>query len=182
MNGTVWQSLTFFKILKLADMPWLRDHRLGAQVIFPGAGYCDMAVEAVYQTAMMTQWGEKEPARYRYRLRDIKFSRALVLEEDVETRYSLALAPQRGGSTRKWFEFRVCSLQNEIYTEHCSGFVCVETSYKDDPIPDGAMEPLTLATPTSVIYIAATDSGDNYGPCFQQHKMHEATMGKFESR
>lgn len=182
MNGTAWQSPIFSKILKLGDMPWLRDHQLGTQVIFPGAGYCAMAIEAMYQTAMVTQWNETEPTRYRYKLRDVKFSRALVLEEDIETRYSLTLTPLRGGSTRTWYEFKVCSSRDTVYTEHCSGAVCVETDYKDEFAPREAMNPLELATPASVIYKAARDSGYNYGPCFQQHLMHEATMGVTESR
>ncbi|KAI8283963.1 Fumagillin dodecapentaenoate synthase [Colletotrichum sp. SAR11_57] len=49
MNGTAWQSPIFQKTLRLGDMPWLRDHMMGNQIIFPGAGYCAMAVEAMYQ-------------------------------------------------------------------------------------------------------------------------------------
>ena len=182
MNGTAWQAPIFQKTLKLADMPWLRDHQMGNQIIFPGAGYCAMAVEAVYQTSMVTKWDEKEPERYRYRFKDIRFLRALVLEEDEAATYTLALTPARGGSTREWYEFRVCSTKDTVYTEHCAGLVCVETDYKETPPPPGALEPLQLATPASMIYKAVKESGYNYGPCFQKHLLFEATMGKTESR
>jgi hypothetical protein len=40
--------------------------------VFPGAGYIAIAVEAEYQTAWMTSWKGEAPARYRFRLRDVK--------------------------------------------------------------------------------------------------------------
>ncbi|OQE24784.1 hypothetical protein PENFLA_c009G03487 [Penicillium flavigenum] len=51
INGTAWSAPIFKKTLKLADASWLMDHKLGNQVVFPGAGYIAIAVEAVYQTA-----------------------------------------------------------------------------------------------------------------------------------
>ncbi|KAI9729807.1 MAG: hypothetical protein M1818_008385 [Claussenomyces sp. TS43310] len=163
-------------------MPWLRDHQMGSQIIFPGAGYCAMAVEAVYQTSMITKWNEKEPERYRYRFRDIRFLRALVLEEAEAATYTLRLTPARDGSTREWYEFRVCSTKSTVYTEHCAGLVCVETDYKETPAPPSSLEPLQLATPGSMIYKAVRESGYNYGPCFQKHLLFEATMGQTKSR
>ncbi|WYZ45768.1 hypothetical protein EsH8_VIII_001084 [Colletotrichum jinshuiense] len=182
MNGTAWKAPIFQKTLRLSDMPWLRDHMMGNQVIFPGAGYCAMAVEAMYQVAMITRWEEKEPARYQFRFRDIRFLRALVLEEDDPAAYTLALTPARGGSIRDWYEFRVCSTKDTVYTEHCAGLISVETDYKEMPAPSGSLKPLQLATPASMIYKAVRESGYNYGPCFQKHLLFEATMGKTESR
>ncbi|KAE9566523.1 Fumagillin dodecapentaenoate synthase [Colletotrichum fructicola] len=101
MNGTAWQSPIFQKTLRLGDMPWLRDHMMGNQIIFPGAGYCAMAVEAMYQVSMVTKWDGKEPSRYQFRFRDIRFLRALdtVYTEhcagliSVETDYKETPAP-----------------------------------------------------------------------------------------
>ncbi|EQB57536.1 beta-ketoacyl synthase domain-containing protein [Colletotrichum gloeosporioides Cg-14] len=182
MNGTAWQSPIFQKTLRLGDMPWLRDHMMGNQIIFPGAGYCAMAVEALYQVSMVTKWDGKEPSRYQFRFRDIRFLRALVLEEDEPATYTLTLTPARGGSIRDWFEFRVCSTKDTVYTEHCAGLISVETDYKETPAPSGSLKPLELATPASMIYKAVRESGYNYGPCFQKHLLFEATMGVTESR
>ncbi|KAJ5137885.1 reducing type I polyketide synthase [Penicillium atrosanguineum] len=182
MNGTAWQAPIFQKTLRLSDMPWLRDHMMGNQIIFPGAGYCAMAVEAMYQVSMVTKWDEKEPERYQFRFRDIRFLRALVLEEEEAATYTLALSPARGGSIRDWYEFRVCSTKEGVYTEHCAGLISVETDYKEKPAPKGSLEPLQLATPASMIYKAVRESGYNYGPCFQKHLLFEASMGQTESR
>ncbi|KAI0970609.1 PKSKA1 [Xylaria arbuscula] len=184
MNGTSWHSPVFKKTLKLADLPWLADHKIGSSVVFPGAGYIAMAMEAMYQTSFMTSWREEEPQRYRYKLRDVKFSRALVLQEDSETRYTLALTPYRGGqgTVRSWYEFRISSLNDTIHSEHSTGLICIETDYKDAPVPEDATRPLELASSARTWYKAMADSGYNYGPTFRKHLMVETTMGKRQSR
>ncbi|KAJ2990881.1 hypothetical protein NUW58_g2741 [Xylaria curta] len=184
MNGTSWHSPIFKKTLKLADLPWLKDHKIGSQIVFPAAGYIASAVEAVYQTALMTTWVEEIPTKYRYRLRDVKFSRALVIEEDKETRYTLALSPLRGGqgTVRSWYEFRVCSLSDTLDVEHSTGLICIETDYQDLPVPTDAKRPLELASPASAWYKAMGDSGYNFGPAFRKHLTVETVMGKRQSR
>ncbi|THC92577.1 hypothetical protein EYZ11_007940 [Aspergillus tanneri] len=184
MLGTSWEAPVFKKVLKLADVPWLRDHQLGRQVVFPGAAYVTMAIEAIYQVAMVTQWNEQPPARYRFRLRDVKFNRALVLEDNIETRYTLALSPIQGGSTRSWYEYRVSSQQEGLHTSHVhsSGLVCVETDYQEPSTSADVVKALELATPGHVWYKALADSGYNFGPCFQKHEMVEMDMGQRNSR
>lgn len=181
MNGISWNSPVFKKVLKLADMPWLQDHKLGDQVVFPGAGYIAMAVEAVYQMTMMTEWKEQAPIRYRYRFRDVKFSRALVLDGQAESRIMLSLTPVLG-STRSWFEYKVSSLREAVWTEHSTGLVRIETNYRDQAAPQGAIEPLRFATPGRSWYKAMADAGYNFGPAFQKHLMVESTTGKRHSR
>ncbi|RFU76423.1 polyketide synthase [Trichoderma arundinaceum] len=184
MIGASWQTPVFKKVLKLADVPWLRDHKLGTQVVFPGTAYIAMAVEAMYQTAMITQWRERAPARYRFRLRDVKFHRALVFEEDSEARITLTLNPVQGGSIRSWYEYRVCSVQDELSDDHAhsTGVVCVETDYQDAKPRRDAVEPLELATPGRVWYKALSDAGYNFGPSFQKNLMIEMAMGERNSR
>ncbi|RYP44476.1 hypothetical protein DL768_009047 [Monosporascus sp. mg162] len=182
MNGTPWQSPVFKKTLKLAELTWLKDHCLGNQVVFPGAGYIAMAVEGMYQTAMMTQWKGQAPSRYRHRLRDVKFSRALTIDENVDTRYTMSMTPMRGGSTRSWYEFKVCSSNESTFAEHCTGFVCVETDYTDEPAPASAIEPLKFPTPGRSWYKAMADNGYIYGKAFQKQLMVESTTGQMRSR
>ena len=179
MMGTAWQAPIFKKVLKVADLPWLRDHKLGSEVVFPAAGYVAMAAEAMYQTAMVTQWDEQEPSCYRFRLRDVKLLRAMVLEESTETRLTLALTPAKGGSTRSWYEYRVCSMQDGLIVDpvHSTGLVCIETDYQDTHGIAESVAPLKLATSTRMWYKALADLGYNFGPCFQKHLMVESTMG-----
>ncbi|KAK4120691.1 PKSKA1 [Parathielavia appendiculata] len=184
MNGTSWQAPTFKKVLKVADVPWLRDHRLGSDIVFPAAAYVAMAVEAMYQTAMITQWNEQPPARYRFLLRDVKLLRALVLDEAAETRLTLALSPIKGGSTRSWYEFRVSSQQDGLAADpvHSTGRVCVETDYEMLNATPEQVAPLQLATTARTWYKALADLGYKFGPSFQKHLMVETTIGQRHSR
>ncbi|PSN59528.1 PKSKA1 [Corynespora cassiicola Philippines] len=182
--ATAWQAPTFKKLLKLADVPWLKDHLLGSEIVFPGAAYIAMAVEAVYQTTMSVQWNHQAPPRYRFRLRDVQILRALVLEEKSETRMTLSLTPVKGGSTRTWYEFRVCSMQDDapVDQEHSAGFVCIETDYQSIEAPADSMRPLEFPTPARVWYKALADMGYKFGPCFQKHVAVESSIGKRTSR
>ncbi|RFU25348.1 hypothetical protein B7463_g10989, partial [Scytalidium lignicola] len=181
MIGTPWNAPTFKRTLKLADLTWLKDHKLGEQIVFPGAGYVAMAVEAIYQTAFMTTWKEEVPDRFRYRLRDVKFSRAIVIEEDAEKRIMLTLTPV-SGSTRSWYEFKIYSLREETWTEHCTGLIRVETDYKDDVAPATAIQPLKYPTSGRAWYKAMAEAGYNFGASFRNHLMVESITGKRESR
>lgn len=184
VGGTPWQAPLFKKVLRVADAPWLRDHKLGSDIVFPAAAYVAMAVEAMFQTATVTQWNEQVPARHRFRLRDVKLLRALVLEEATETRLTLSLSPVKGGSTRSWFDFQVCSQQEGLPVDpvHSTGRVCVETDYEDTPATSEQVAPLQLATPAQTWYKALADLGYKFGPCFQKHLMVEATIGQHNSR
>ncbi|KAF5878019.1 putative polyketide synthase protein [Botrytis fragariae] len=181
VNGTPWNSPIFKKTLKLSDTTWLKDHKLGAQVVFPGAAYIAMSMEAVYQTTFMTTWKQEVPSRFRYRLRDVRFSRAIVLEEDSDARIMLSLTPVPG-STRSWFEYKVYSLREDIWTEHGTGLIRIETDYKEKSAPAKSIEPLKHATPGRSWYKALAAAGYNFGPAFQKHLMVESTTGKRASR
>lgn len=181
INGTAWSAPIFKKMLKLADVSWLLDHKLGSQVVFPGAGYIAMAVEAVYQTAWMTSWKGEAPAKYRFRLRDVKLIRALVLEPDLASRIMLSLTPVPG-STRTWFEFKVSSLRETACVEHCNGLVRIDTEYSDQQAPEGAVEALHFASSARSWYKVMADVGYNFGPAFQKHLQVETVTGQRKSR
>ncbi|KAL5454073.1 hypothetical protein PMIN06_005174 [Paraphaeosphaeria minitans] len=181
ISSVGWNAPTFKANIKLAHLPWLRDHRLGTDVVFPATAYIAMAAEAMYQTAMVTKWNQKEPDRYRFKLRDVKLLRALVLAEDRETTISLSLAPIRGGSPGLWYEYQMCSEQDglDVDVVHSSGMVSVETDYKDF---SKAVEPLELATSAKQWYKTMAEMGYNFGPSFQKHVSVESTMGQRQSR
>jgi hypothetical protein len=140
-----------------------------------------MAVEAMYQTAMMTKWKKEAPAQYRFRLRDVKLLRALVLTEEAETRVSLVLTPVKGGSTRSWYDYQMCSEQEGIDVDfvHSTGTICIETDYQNTV---KTMEPLELPTSARIWYKTLAEMGYNFGPSFQKHLMVESTMGQYQSR
>ncbi|KAF5844025.1 hypothetical protein GGP41_009349 [Bipolaris sorokiniana] len=182
--ATAWVAPTFKKLLKLSDVPFLRDHVLGSEIVFPGAAYIAMAVEAIYQMTMAVKWNYQAPEKYRFRLKDVKILRALVLEENSEIRITLSLTPVKGGSTHTWYEFRVCSVPEDapIDQEHCIGSVCIETDYQSITAPANDLRPLEFPTPARVWYKALADMGYKFGPCFQKHIAVESSIGRRSSR
>ena len=40
---------TWRNVLRIRDLPWLQDHFLGGEAVFPAAGYFSMAMEAITQ-------------------------------------------------------------------------------------------------------------------------------------
>jgi acyl transferase domain-containing protein len=180
--GTSWNAPSWKKILNVVDVPWLKDHRMGHDIVFPAAGYISMAVEAIYQTSINVLFSKnnKVPENYRFRLRNVKCPRALVLDENNEHKIMLALAPVLG-SKDAWYEFKVSSLFDESWNEHSTGLIRIELDIGDVP-SQAALEPLKHTTPGRLWYKAMHDAGYNFGPHFQKHLETESTAGQRYSR
>lgn len=71
--------------MKPQEIPWLQGHRFQQQYIFPAAGYCVIAIEA-----MKAYWGS-DPVRL-IETEDLRIHKAIYLQEDsagVEAVFSL---------------------------------------------------------------------------------------------
>ncbi|KAM3556706.1 hypothetical protein MY1884_004935 [Beauveria asiatica] len=88
-----WHAPTFRKMLDVKDVPWLIDHNMGSEIVFPGAAFCAMAIEAMFQCKQMTEpvEGISSADQYQYRLRRVKFDKALVLVEGQPAKLTLTL-------------------------------------------------------------------------------------------
>ena len=108
--ATSWHAPSFRKTILLERLPWLRDHKMRTDIIFPASGYISMAMEALYQTRTVqsVQMDMPSAGSLQYRLRTIKFDKALVLEEGTESKVMLTLNPLIG-TKNTWYEFQVSS-------------------------------------------------------------------------
>lgn len=177
-----WHNPTFYKVIELSDVPWLRDHMIGDQIIFPAAGYLAMAVEAIHQTEFMTRWKERGmPASFAYCLKDVQFLRSLVLEGDGRTKTSLALNPVHA-SPRRWYNFRVRSWMEGSWVDHCSGLIRIDEEEFDITAPARALEPLEHPEPGDVGYKSANAGEFSFGPCFQRIEYFDWVWGSPETR
>ena len=176
--GTSWNAPSWKEILNFVDVPWLKDHRMGNDIVLPAAGYIGIAVEAVYQTSMNTLFSKDKnmPENYRFRLRNVKCPRALVPDESNEHRIMLALALGLG-SKDAWYEYKVSSLANETWNEHSTALIRIELNMEDVP-SQAALEPLKHTTPGHLWYKAMHDVGYNFGLHFQKHLENESTAGQ----
>lgn len=112
-------------IIRLEDMPWLRDHQIQSSIVFPMAGYVTMAMEAAFQRATA-----RNIKFDRYEFREISANRALLIEESVDVETMITLRPYNEGtkkSTDVWDEFRIFAwTADKGWTEHCRGLVGVQ--------------------------------------------------------
>ncbi|PNY20705.1 Polyketide synthase [Tolypocladium capitatum] len=183
--GTSWQAPLFKKSLRLADVPWIKDHKMGPDIVFPAAGYIAMAMEAIRQSTEGLRALENKvlPTKYHYKLRDITFPRALVLEDsDKAAKVMLALNP-RAGTKDSWHEFKISSQVEDAWFENCRGLVKIEeTTTEASTTSEGTIEPLIDPVPGSLWYKAMHDIGYNFGPIFQKHLEVESLAGARQSR
>lgn len=192
--------------VSLESLPWLRDHIVEGFVIFPGAGYLVMVIEAMKQLFQL----RNTPGRIRnINFRDATFAKPVVVHDDGakgsrEVELQLIISPSRQHVGSPWEYFRVLSYdsQNDSWVDNCSGlvswdFVAVETSAqpqgdefvgaRDDDLghltksaADEWLHDVRAVCPTSVdvteTYQSLKTSGNEYGPTFQGLK--EIHVGK----
>ncbi|PLN86691.1 putative polyketide synthase [Aspergillus taichungensis] len=109
----MWRNL-----LRLADVPWLSEHILQSQIIFPGAGYIAIAGEAIQQLAPAAQ-------AHGYSIKNVVFKAALLLEEyhPVEVVTSLKRVMLNDYMESDWYSFSIMSYDGTSWTKNCSGQV-----------------------------------------------------------
>ncbi|PYH35667.1 polyketide synthase [Aspergillus neoniger CBS 115656] len=163
-------------IIRLREVPWLRDHTLDGQILCPGTGMLLMAVEAFRQLGLMTTPGIE--------IRDARFIHALrVPAEAGEVETQLTLISE--GS--EWTRFRLFAMEGGSYVECCEGRIRGAAADHEDELE-------TLVLPSAVtngqlvqewvqqvrdgcsqpspqdIYDGSTGSSLHYGPAFQNVK------------
>ena len=155
---------------------------MGPEIVFPAAGFMAMAVEAIYQSnEARSQLEGKNPIENpQYRLRNVTFDKALVLEEGEDHKIMLTLAPVPGGRN-DWHEFVISSLNDRVWQENSRGLVRIEEEV-EIKASEATLKPLTHTTPGQAWYKAMNDAGYNFGPMFQKQLEVESISGKRHSR
>ncbi|SPO07730.1 related to polyketide synthase [Cephalotrichum gorgonifer] len=118
--------------LSVQRLPWLKDHVVDGMVIFPGAGYSTMGVEAMKQLVQMQNPGS-EIKISKTIMRDVRIARPIILPvestdgpgEDIEVQS--ILSPSKVSENSPWYSVRILSLQpDQTWAEHVSGTIRVE--------------------------------------------------------
>lgn len=172
-----WQAPSWRKRLDLADVPWLRDHAMGSDVLMPAAGYVAMALEALYQKHCSTnpEQAVASPGDLAYRFRNVRFERALVLEDGKPVPVVLSLSPVPGSTD--WHEFRVSTEVDGAVRQHCHGLVRVQDAV-DEHLTGAQLAPLRNPTSSKLWYKAQNEVGMGFGPAFQKILSIEAASGQ----
>lgn len=116
------------RFLSLKEIPWLQQHVIQGQIVFPAAGYLTMAVQAARQHTLEVSPTSRVSA---ISFRNISIGNALVLAGDAaDVEITLSLRPQARTareSSAVWNEFRIFSVTTDgKWTEHCRGLLRVD--------------------------------------------------------
>lgn len=148
---------TWRVMLDLEDEPWLYDHKVRDDIIFPFAGYVSMAGEAVRQITGVDSG---------YSIRHAVAHTALVLSESkpVELVTTLRHHKLTDSNDSDSYEFVISSFNGSTWIKHCEGRVKPKTN--SIPAPP-RLEELPRKTSVPRWYDVMARVGLNYGPEFQ---------------
>lgn len=170
-NNAIWRNY-----IRLSENPWIEDHVVSGDVLYPAAGMLVMAIEASRQVA------DKDRVLRGFTFKDVSFHEALRVPDDAQGIEShFYLRPYRETSlpgTSAWDEFQLWTFNNDEWREHCRGLV--QTEYEGDQSCDdrGIQEQCNKAlqdarsTCTSRIaveklYRNFKEAGLDFGPTFR---------------
>jgi acyl transferase domain-containing protein len=114
--------------IRLSEMPWVEDHKVNGQIVYPATGMLVMAVEAVKQIASHPVEG--------FFIKEAVLSKALIIpeaSEGIEVQTHLRRLYSTASRNPSSFEFACYSFGDEDWHEHCRGVVSVD--YKQ-PVSD----------------------------------------------
>ncbi|KAJ5624630.1 Fum1p [Penicillium lagena] len=147
-----WRNL-----LHLEDVPWIWDHILQGNVIFPAAGYVAMAGEAMCQL---------HPGTRDYSIKNMSFKSPLLLRDEqvVELVTSLRTVKFNDYADSEWYSFNIMAYDGTDWTTHCHGQV---RSHFDHPPSIKQLERKLRAVNSDQWYQALKNHGLSYGPSFR---------------
>ncbi|OGM50472.1 putative polyketide synthase, partial [Aspergillus bombycis] len=124
-------------IIKLSEMPWVRDHQVNGTILYPAAGMVVMAVEAAKQLAIA---GRQISS---FNIKDVTLHAAIPIQEqnDVETAFHMRPIKELMSAASHWYEFALYMNTDSSWVSNCTG--TIQVAYypeKPDPVDGGHLE------------------------------------------
>ncbi|KAL9042477.1 MAG: hypothetical protein Q9214_003767, partial [Letrouitia sp. 1 TL-2023] len=112
--------------IRAAEIPWVRDHKVQSNIVYPAAGYLIMAIEAASQRA-----NDRGISVTGFNLREITIGQALIVPEySGENETIVCLRPYNESArvpSDIWDEFCIYSTtEDNNWTEHCRGLISTQ--------------------------------------------------------
>lgn len=112
------------KYIRMSEDPWISDHQIESSIVYPGAGFLAMALEAAHQIA------DPHQRIAGFQLRDVQLTAALVVSEDTNIECVIQLRPHftsTRDSASTWMEFVVTTSPDaETLQRNCSGLLVID--------------------------------------------------------
>jgi acyl transferase domain-containing protein len=141
----------------LDDAPWLGDHRIGKDIVFPAAGFIAMAGEAVRQLANCDDFS----------IRNMFLKHPLYLKEADTVELHTGLKPAKLTDTQdsEWYDFTMMSYDGTDWRKHCHGQVRPGCETQPEYSP---MSPFPRKVSAATWRRAVGNSGIKFGQSFQR--------------
>jgi len=180
-------------MLRAEEIPWVRDHKVQSNIVYPGAAYICSAIEAVNRRA-----AANGSSISMFKLRNIVIKQALIIpEESAEIEIMVSLRPFNESvkaNSKDWDEFCVQSLSSDgIWVENCRGLITtlrhaaeeeegfITHDDEEQAFYAAELTSLTALCHTSIstqaIYKGLADLGLEYGPTFANMKTAAVSPG-----
>ncbi|KAI0468004.1 fatty acid synthase S-acetyltransferase [Xylaria cf. heliscus] len=153
----------------LQDVAWVRDHKVGGDVVFPFAGYIAIAGEAARQVSGVNEG---------FNIREMIVSAALILSEGEPTEILTTFRPHRvtdSLNSQWWWDFTIASHNGSAWTKHCAGEVrALPSTSLGSTLEAGGQLPRRLVPRDW--YGRLYKSGLELGPSFQTFESLESSV------
>ena len=159
------------KVLHLKNSPWLSDHVVSSDIVFPAAGYIGIVGEAIRQLSGLPS----------FTIRSVTIGAAMVLHSGRPTEIITRLQPHRLTTNldSSWYEFAILSHDGSQWTRNCSGEV--HKGQLTTLLPS-MVEPSDIEANRQVgsanWYRAARTAGLEYGTTFQGLKNIQCSVSQ----
>ena len=151
-----WQN-----IVDARQIPWLAEHVLLNQMVFPAAGYIAMVGESIRQLS--------NDNLNTYTMQDFSITSALLVIPDEKLTLRTRLRPVKvDGDMRQWYDVQITSYDGSHWVERCVSKMCsgiVPTS--NDPDIPHSMDTLPRRIARAYWYDVLEATGLKCGPAFQ---------------
>jgi acyl transferase domain-containing protein len=157
MGGTDLEP-SWRKLLDVNSVPWLKDHIVSGDVIFPAAGYLAMIGKAIRQLSKISS----------FRIRNLSIDAAMILRIGKPTEIITRLQPHRLRSklqSSSWYSFTVSSYDGSKWISNCSGEVRSGQSLGQSKFPPDV--DAIRAVNSTDWYRVSKSVGLEWGPFFQ---------------
>nr|POF16687.1 highly reducing polyketide synthase azab [Quercus suber] len=161
----------FRNVFTLDDMPWIRDHFINGDVLFPFTGFVSLAIEALRSITTDISPGVL--------IKEFHVKASLVVEEDERVDLITKFRPAQTGSatvsSTAWFVDILSWTNSHQWTQHAYGLIEADHSHEsltESPHVQSALQILTRKTlreldTQSEYATLKANHGVVYGPSFR---------------
>ncbi|KAG8157511.1 hypothetical protein KVR01_012553 [Diaporthe batatas] len=175
--------------LRANESPWVRDHSIQNNMLYPGCGFVSLAIEGLrQQTVMLQEQGEAVSVDEisGYQIRDVNVLQALVIpdsEDGIEIQTMLRPVNDKAIGVRGWKQWEVFSVTaDNQWTRHAQGLISADVERSSENACVGLQrkqQDLSPLDPTSGyaklidpadMWDVLKDMGIEYGKTFRNIK------------